>query len=196
MITDFKQRFQGTYQMSLISQKSGGSLHRATGLPAAWLAAALLLAGCGYSMETRSLPDHAHSLSIGKVRNLTYTGELDVRVKQELRQKLLRNPALVLKSPKESDLVLDIDLDSLNVSRALDVSDTDLSSLLYSLSGGMTLYRPFPRKTVVLQRKVSASTRLNFNQAVIETPAVRDEITTDVILAFVAEIEHQLFQHF
>ncbi|MCH6554134.1 MAG: (2Fe-2S)-binding protein [Acidobacteria bacterium] len=35
-----------------------------------------------------------------------------------------------------------------------------------------------------------------FNQAVIETPAVRDEITTDVILAFVAEIEHKLFQHF
>jgi hypothetical protein len=160
------------------------------------LTALLLTGACGYRMDTVGLPDNAKSLGIGQIRNYTYTGELDVRLKHELRRKLLRNPAFTLTSPEHSELVLEVSLTRLTVSRPLDVSDTDLSALLYRLRGSVSVFRTFPERRLVLKQRITTIVRLDFDRPVMETPAVRDEINEDVVIAFAAEIEQALFRHF
>lgn len=174
----------------------GGTLPGVPLLAAALLAVALLGAGCGYRMETPTLPGNARSLGIGQIRNLTYTGELDVRLKNALRNQLLRNPGFLLTSPERSELVLEISLDELKVSRPLDVADTELSALVYRLRGTVTVYRMGPEKLEILKKRITAGSRLDFDIPVLETPAVRDEIRDDVIVAFAVKVEEALYQHF
>ena len=171
----------------------------AAGLIAVLLVAAALTGpagGCGYRMEGQGLPGNARSLGLGQINNLTFTGELDVRLRSELRRVLLRNPAFSLTSPEASELVMEINLTRLTVTRPLDVSDTDLSSLRYQLRGTMLLFRREPVKRRILRTRLVARVRLDFDRAVMETPAVRDEIGEDVIIAFAELVEKALYRHF
>ncbi len=156
----------------------------------------LAVAGCGYRMETEGLPGNAHSLGIGRIRNLTHTGELDVRLRTELRRRLARNPSFRLTPPERAELQLEVALTRLRVTRPLDVSDTDLSSLRYVLGGVMTVFRRMPERKQIMRRKVNAMVRLDFDRAVIETAAVRDELDEDVIIEFAGQIVQTLYRHF
>ncbi len=159
--------------------------------------AGLLASGCGYRMETMGLPGQAGSLGIGTIRNLTYSGGLDVHLKKLLRNRLLRNPNFKLTTPEQSELVLEIELTDLQVGRALDVSDTDISSLSYRLEGRMSLRRGREgEKKVILNRNLTAYSILSFSLPVIETPEVRAEIAEDVLEVFVDQVENSLYSHF
>lgn len=165
-----------------------------------WLVTALLVlwltaAGCGYQMESSRLPGNATTLAIGNIRNLTYTGQLDIRLKSALRRKLERNPAIRLTAPGSGELLLEIELTELRVGRALDLADTDISSLGYVLSGRMLVRRTGGDKRILIREGVTASTTLNFNQPVIETPAVREEVAADVIDLFAEQVEKRLYAH-
>ncbi len=184
--------------MSLISH-----IHRP--FPRAWpllvaqlglLAILLGMTGCGYRMEQRGLPEQATSLGIGSIKNLTYTGELDVRLRHELRRKLLANPAFALISPERSQLILEVDLNRADFVRALSVSNTDISSLRIDLVGVVNLRRPRQKIPVIANAVIRASATLNFDSSVIESAAVRDEIENDVIVAFVKKVETLLYLHF
>ena len=147
-------------------------------------------------MEGQYLPENLKTLSIGTIHNRTYTGELDVRLKHELRRKLSRNPNLRLVGQDRGELILDIELTSARILRRLDVSDTDLSSLRMRLKGRMTLRRADEQARKVHQGGISVSTTLRFDTAVIETPAVRDEITNDAIILFVEKVESAIYSNF
>ncbi len=167
----------------------------------ALLAVALLAtlasgAGCGYRMESRGLPEGAASLGIGTIRNRTFTGELDVRLKHELRRKLLRNPAFALVSPERSQLVLEVDLLRADFVRSLDVSNTSISSLVLVLEGRINLRKARGGQPVIRNAGVAVSTRLDFDRSVIESAAVRDEIEHDAVVAFAAKVEQLLYEHF
>ena len=152
--------------------------------------------GCGYRMETAKLPDNAESLGIGTIRNLTYKGELDIRLKNILRRRLLRNPAISVISPDRSQLILEIDLKKLIISRTQDVSDTDITSFGYTLKGEMQIIRAGPEKKVVLKKNIVAISVLSFNQPVIETPAVIDDAANEVMIIFAKKVEQGMFIHF
>ena len=167
------------------------------GVQAGAIALLLLgLAACGYHMEGEYLPENLTTLSIGPIHNRTYTGELDVRLKHELRRKLSRNPNLRLAGQGRGELTLEIELTSANIIRRLDVSDTDLSSLRMRLKGKMILRRTDVRTRIVRQRKISVLARLGFDTPVIETPAVRDEITNDAIILFAEQVESVIYSNF
>ena len=152
--------------------------------------------GCGYRMETAKLPDNAESLGIGTIRNLTYTGELDIRLKNLLRRRLLRNPAFSVISPDRSQLILEIELKELIISRTQDVSDTDITSFGYTLKGEMQIIRAGPERIVVLKKNVEAKSVLSFNQPVVETPAVIDDAAHEVMIIFAEKVEEGIFINF
>ena len=158
--------------------------------------AALGLGACGYRMEGQFLPDNLSTISIGDIPNRTFTGELDVRLKHELRRKLTRNPNLRLVAENQGELTLEVQLNHASFSRHLDVSRTDLSSLRMSLSGRVTLRRTDAEPRIVRSQDISVSTALGFDQPVIETPAVRDEITNDAIVLFVKQVESMIYASF
>jgi hypothetical protein len=154
------------------------------------------LAACGYHMEGEYLPENLTTLSIGPIHNRTYTGELDVRLKHELRRKLSRNPNLRLAAQGRGELTLEIELTSAKITRRLDVSDTDLSSLRMRLRGNMTLHRTDVQPRIIRQRQINIVASLRFDTPVIETPAVRDEITNDAIVLFVENVESVIYSNF
>ena len=160
--------------------------------------AALLpgLVGCGYHMEAQHLPRNASTLAIGTIHNRTFTGELDLRLKDQLRRRLMRNPSFALTAAEGSELVLDIDLTHAAFIRALDVSNTSLSSLSMRLKGRARLRSTGAEAKLIRNKAISVRARLNFDQPVIETPAVRDEITGDAIAAFVKRVEAMLYSNF
>ena len=147
-------------------------------------------------MEGEYLPENLSSISIGAVRNRTFTGELDVRVKHELRRKLMRNPHLRLLVRGQGELTLEIELTNASFTRFLDVSNTDLNSLRLRLDGRVLLFRTGDKRKVVRSQQISVSTVLGFDQPVIETPAVKDEITNDAIVLFVERVESVIYTSF
>ncbi len=160
--------------------------------------AALLpgLVGCGYQMEAQHLPQNASTLAIGAVRNRTFTGELDLRLKDQLRRRLMRNPSFALTAAEGSELILEIDLTHAAFIRALDVSNTNLSSLSMRLRGRVRLRGTGAEAKLIRSQAISVGVTLSFDQPVIETPAVRDEITGDAIAAFVERVEAMLYGNF
>ena len=181
--------------IAYLFQPIGTLVHRGV-LGAAIVLAALSLGACGYRMEGQYLPDNLSTISIGAIHNRTFTGELDVRLKHELRRKLTRNPNLRLVPENQGELTLEVQLNNASFSRHLDVSRTDLNSILMSLSGHVTLRRTDAQPRIVRSQDISVSTALGFDQAVIETPAVRDEITNDAIVLFVERVESMIYASF
>ncbi|MEE8396478.1 MAG: hypothetical protein V3S29_10525, partial [bacterium] len=128
--------------------------------------AVLWVGGCGYGGDPARLPGNAASLAIGAVRNLTYTGELDLRLIGALRARLSRNPYFLLAAPGQSELVLDVDLKELQVSRALVFSTTNADGsttnlrMTSVLTGRIVLRHQGPGGRAILQQDISASSVL------------------------------------
>jgi len=169
---------------------------RAAVLALAVLLGALLPAGCGYEQARPGLPAGARSLAIGLVRNATYRGELDVLLHDALRQRLLRAPGVHLTTPARSDLLLVVELTELDVVRARNLDDTNLSSLTFRLKGRMALYDQRGEHRQLTAGPVTAASVLNFARPVIETPSVQDEGLEEVIGVFAAEVEARVFRFF
>ncbi|MCH7476625.1 MAG: hypothetical protein IIA14_00810 [SAR324 cluster bacterium] len=156
----------------------------------------LAVAGCGYRQEVPRLPDKATSIGIGSVKNRTATGQLDVLLKTALIRQLSRNPAFFLTGGERSQLILEIDLSRLDVSRARSVSNPEISSLAFTLRGKMKLIRRADGKAIFSGASISANTHLDFDLPVIETPALRDEGINDLVTAFARAVEERLTNHF
>ncbi|MBI4083611.1 MAG: hypothetical protein HY423_13480 [Candidatus Lambdaproteobacteria bacterium] len=156
------------------------------------LAAALALAGCGYEQNRPRLPGKAERLTIGLVQNRTYTGELDVRLREEIRKRLLLNDAVVLTSPEQSELTLELDLNRLDITRTRDLSNTNVSGLTFALTGRMVVVATRDRTRRYMNEPIAVTTSLSFDRPVIETPSVRDEGISDLLRAFAREVELRL----
>jgi hypothetical protein len=156
------------------------------------LATLVALAGCGYEQNRPRLPGKAERLTIGLVQNRTYTGELDVRVREEIRNRLLLNGAVVLTSPERSELTLELDLNKLDIVRARDLTNTAVSSLSFVLTGRMVVADTRDPNHRYVNEAVVVTTSLNFDRPVLETPSVRDEGIGDLVRAFAKEVELRL----
>lgn len=156
----------------------------------------IVLLSCGYGPDSAHLPGGARSLSIGVIRNLTDAGELDVRLHRQLRRRFLRNPHIVLADSTRGNLLLDIKLISLTVTRGRDVSSTLVTSLSYRLAGEFSLRDARDGTLWRRNQPVDASATLNFDTATQENPAVQDEGLDDVLEAFAAKVERQVLTAF
>ena len=147
-------------------------------------------------MEGEYLPDNLSTLSIGAIHNRTFMGELDLRLKHELRRKLLRNPNFRLMPKGRGELTLAISLTKAEFVRSLDTSDIDISSLRVRLAGTVVLRRTDSKPRLMRERTISVTSLIRFDQPVIETPAVRDEVINDAIVAFVERVESLIYMNF
>ncbi len=173
---------------------------RAAGLLALLVGAALVLAaalgGCGYRQAVPRLPGDAGRLAIGPVRNHTFTGELDVRLREALRRRLLAHAFVRPVAGARSELVLEIDLDALDVQRRVDAIDPGRRVLTFTVRGRMRVRDRRGEDAVVHDQRVSAAEAVVVDATALETPAVRDEGIDDALDAFAAQVERRLLQHF
>ena len=192
----FKRFFSPVFRRAGLRRSSPRPLAGAIALLAGLFVVGLAVAGCGYRQEVPRLPDNATSVGIGSVKNLTSTGQLDVLLKTALIRQLSRNPALFLTGGERSQLILDIELSRLDVSRARSVSNAEISSLAFGLQGKMNLIRRVDGKAIISNAGIGANTHLDFDLQVIETPALRDEGINDLVIAFARAVEARLTTHF
>jgi hypothetical protein len=169
----------------------------------AWAAPLLVLAalaawpaGCGYHQDVPALPGGAHTLALQRVANLTDTGELDVRLRALLQQRLAQQAHVRVLPPERSALGLSLALDAFAIDRALDPAITSDRSFQYSLNGRMTLIELSSGRKLIDNEAVSASVQRLYAPAVQETPAIRDEGINDVLAAFAEAVERRLFRTF
>lgn len=167
-----------------------------------WGALALLtmalawLAGCGYEMDAPRLPNDRRTIAVEPIRNRTFEAELDVRLQQQLRRRLFRTAGIRVVPPERSDLVLDIELRQLALNRARDITSTDVTSLVYQLSGTMTLRDAGSGKLIFERLPISVSSSYQLPEASIETPAVSDEALNNTIAAFADAVIQELLRSF
>ena len=152
--------------------------------------------GCGYTMDAPGLPEGHRTLAVDTVRNETFTAEVDVRLQRELRRQLFRDAAIRVVSPTQTDLLLQITVKSASASRSRGVNDTSVSKLAYNLSGSMTLLEQSSGRLLVDRKPVSGTSRLNFAERTVETPAVREEGLNDAITALAGSIVQELLVDF
>lgn len=160
------------------------------------LAAAWLAAGCGYQMESPSLPNHRQSIGIDPIRNRTYEAELDVRLQAELRRRLFRDAGIRVAQPERSDLVLTVEVQQLDLVRTRDVDSTNVRKLRLNMSGVMTLRDTVTGQVIYDKVPVGAGTRYDLPESAVETPAVRDDALGDVIGAFADKVMQRLLLSF
>jgi hypothetical protein len=162
----------------------------------ACLFAAVALAGCGYRMESPSLPNQRQSIGIDPIRNNTYEAELDVRLQEELRRRLFRDAGIRVAQPERSDLVLTVELKQLELTRIRDVDSTNVRKLTLNMTGAMTLRDTVSGQVLYDNVPVRATTRYDLPQSAVETPAVRDDALGDVIGAFADTVVKRLLLSF
>ncbi len=154
----------------------------------AWLA----VAACGYQQDPQALPAGARSLSIGRVNNLTGTGELDIRLRSLLTRRLSSSSQFQLRPVRKSDLEIRVDLTVFRIDRVLDPAiDTD-RAFGFHVSGTLTLVDRRTRRVIIARRRLSATVNRFHGATVLETPAIRDEGITDVLHKFAGEVENQV----
>lgn len=153
------------------------------------LAAALALAACGYRLDSPRLPDNAGTLFIAPIRNRTTAGELDIRLRQLLRHRLLRHASLDLAAQETADMTLEVQLIELRVTRVRDLASTSVSSIVYDLKGEASLLNRRTRGYYFQRLPVTVSSQLDFASAVVETPAIRDEGLMGVLDKFAERLE-------
>jgi hypothetical protein len=159
------------------------------------LALALLL-GCGYGMDAPRLPNNHRTLALDPVRNRTYEGELDVRLRQALRRILYRTAGVEMVSPEDSGLLLILEIQQLDLVRARSLDSTDVKRLNYHIAGTMTLKEQGTGRLLLDKLPVALNTRYDLPEAAVETPAVRDDAVNDVVSQFAEAIVARLLVNF
>lgn len=153
-------------------------------------------AGCGYQMESPRLPNDRHSIGVEPVYNRTYEAELDVRMQEELRRRLYRDPAIRVTPPERSELVLNVELQDLTLSRSRSLDSTDIRAITLSLRGVMSLRDAASGELIYDRQPVAVSSRYDLPDSALETPAVRDDALSTVLTDFADQIVRQLLLTF
>ena len=162
------------------------------------LALAAWLSACGYSMDSPGLPAQHRTLAVNTIRNATFTAELDVRLQRELRRLLFRDAGIHVVPQSGTDLVLQIEVSEIRVSRRRSVDDTSVGQLTYNLNGLVSLREISSGRFLISRRAIAANSRLDFDEEAetLETPAVRDEGLNDAIELFAARVVDALLVDF
>jgi len=121
------------------------------------------------------LPANAHTLALGVVANHTTQPNLDVVMQRQLRHAALRDPNLRLTATQQGDLVVEVDLTRLDVSRFRDLTSTNSFAYSYNLAATVTLRDNRTQKVLLLNQPVTAMARLDFTESTAETPAVQNQ---------------------
>ncbi len=153
-------------------------------LPAALAALWLVAAGCGYRQDVPRLPAGALSLAIGPIENATFTGELDVRLRDALKRRLMRHAHITLRPPEASDLVLTVRLTGFDITRTLDPAVTANRTFGFRLEGRYTVQDRRRGEPLVSGRPLRVRVALVQDPGTLETPAIRDEGIDDAVDAF------------
>jgi hypothetical protein len=153
------------------------------------LCLASALAGCGYHLDSPHLPNEAGTLSFAPIRNQSSTGELDIRLQDLLRARLVRHSNVNLVPVTRSDVSLTITLIDLRISRATDLTTTSVSSINYDLRGEVSLLDRRSGSYYFYRYPVAVTSRVDFDTPVVETPAIRDEGLTGILDAFSKRVE-------
>ena len=159
---------------------------------ASLLMVSLLAVGCGYRQERPGLPAGARSLGLSPVKNLTGSGELDVRLQALLKRRFSGHANIRLRDPGKSDLRLHIDLTRFETTRRLDPALALNRVFGYRLQGTLTLFDARNGKALIAKYPLSASVRRYYADTVVETPAIRDEGLSDVLKAFADKVERRV----
>ena len=165
-------------------------------LTLAAIAVVLAGGGCGYRQDVPALPAGARSLAIGQVNNLTGTGELDIRLRTLLKQRMRRRALVRLRPVETSDLVLSIDLTDFRIDRVLDPAIESDRSFGFLVAGRIILLDRRTGRALIAGRAVQAQVTRYHAPSVLETPAIRDEGITDVLTALAEQVERQVFLEF
>lgn len=158
--------------------------------------AAAGLSACGYSMDAPGLPAQHRTLAVDTIRNATFTAELDVRLQREVRRLLFRDAGIHVVPKSRTDLVLQIVVSEISVSRRRSVTDTSVGQLTYRLNGSLSLWEVSSGRFLISGRPIAARSRLDFANPTLETPAVRDEGLNDAIELFAARVVDALLVDF
>ena len=157
---------------------------------------ALMVSGCGYQADSLKLPANATRLHIGEVQNHTTMGELDVRLRGALRGLFLKNPGIRLVDREESHLSLDVSLTSVNISRTQNISQTDINSISYQITGQMEVRRVQDSNKLLFREPIAATASLVFDAPLLETHAVQAEIRNKLIDNLARQIEGRIYNRF
>lgn len=176
------------------ARRRAATFARATRL--LWLFALIGLAACGYHQDIPVLPGGGHSLALERIENLTDMGELDVRLRTQLERRLAQQANVRVLPPERSALSLSLTLDTFALDRVLDPAITSDRSFLYTLTGRMTLTELSSGRKLIDNVPVTAQVQRLYTPTMLETPAIRDEGTNDVVAAFASEVETRLFRWF
>ena len=168
----------------------------------------LILSNCGFQLNRNRavLINGAESLYIQKVTNRTYSPALDVKIKREL-EILLSTQKIELTSKKQADLVINIELLNLTITKskyALD-PNTNVQSYEYKfqLTGSMNLIdnkginqiQIIPKASVFKNTSLKATydlISLNQDLSTIETQTGNE----DVVINFAKKILNELTDAF
>ncbi len=200
-LTGRRLRDCGRRRTACVRQRRAGRW-RARRWPTALLAAALLAAavalpgGCGYAPDVPRLPAGAHSVGVARVANLTDTGELDVRLHRMLLRALQQRASVQLLPPERAALTVEVTLTTFTITRTLDPTITTDRSFGFALSGTVTVTDQRTRRRLITDHPLSAAVTRLHAPTVLETPAIRDEGTNDVLAAFAVQVERLLFTTF
>lgn len=99
------------------------------------------LAACGYQLEGTNpqLPSDATTLAIVPIQNQTFQAGLETRLMLRLRQLFRNNSSVELGTPQDADLVLDIQLQTLDAKQTSVSADGSTVVLQLELKGIVVL---------------------------------------------------------
>jgi len=155
-----------------------------------------LASNCGYEMDAPRLPNNHRTLALNPVRNFTFEGELDVRLRQSLRRILYRTAGVEMGQPEESGLLLTLEIHKLDLVRARSLDNTAVLLLNYQIAGTITLKEQATGKLLMDKQPIALGARYDLPKADIETPAVRDDALKGVMDQFAEAIVAQLLVNF
>ena len=152
--------------------------------------------GCGYEVERPGLPGGASSISLGIIQNKTQQGGIDVKLKTFLRQAISSQSGFDVRDQQSSDTILEVTINSFNASRAIDITNTNISNLTYHLTGAMRLVDNRYSKEVLIDTSFNVVSTVIFSDFALETPAIRQSAMETLLQKVADQILQQINQHF
>jgi hypothetical protein len=147
-------------------------------------------------MDAARLPGNHRTLAVEPIRNKTFEAELDVRLQEALRRRLYRTAGVELADPGNSGLVLTLEIQAFDRSRARSTNNTSVTQLNHYVAGTMTLREPGTGRVLLDRLPIVLSTSYALPVADVETPAVRDDALNDVVAQFAQAVVDRLLVNF
>ena len=117
-----------------------------------------VMIGCNYQLEGTNpqLPSGAATIAIIPIQNRTFQSGLETRLMRHLRQLLRNNSSVHLSSLQEADLILDIQLQSLDTKQTSVSADGATVALQLALQGSVTLNHRKNRQLLWREKELNA----------------------------------------